>query len=38
MKISVFFLLIFFCLRPAYATDDKQVPLEPIDATSKILA
>ncbi len=37
MKISVFFLLIFFCLRPAYATDDKQVPLEPIDATSKIL-
>ena len=37
MKISVFFLLIFFCLRPAYATDDKPVPLEPIDATSKIL-
>ena len=37
MKISVFFLLIFFCLRPAYATDDKSVPLEPIDATSKIL-
>ena len=37
MKISVFFLLIFFCLRPAYATDDKPIPLEPIDATSKIL-
>ena len=37
MKISVFFLLIFFCLRPAYATDDTSVPLEPIDATSKIL-